>query len=144
MRKLAIMMVAVLCLAAGVAGAEEEMKPDATLRLSGGSVAAGLGISWGSGTLTYKGKDYPVDVGGLTLGKVGITKIEAAGEVYNLKDLKDFDGNYTAASAGLTLAGGGGAGVMKNQNDVKVKLRSTTQGADITIGASGVDMKIKE
>jgi hypothetical protein len=34
--------------------------PDATLRLSGGSFAAGIGFSWGKGTLTYKGKDYPV------------------------------------------------------------------------------------
>ena len=48
-------------------------KPDATLRLSGGSVAAGIGWSWGSGTLTYKGKDYPISVKGLSLGKVGIT-----------------------------------------------------------------------
>ena len=30
-------------------------KPDATLRLSGG-FALGIGVSWGSGTLTYKGK----------------------------------------------------------------------------------------
>ncbi len=34
-------------------------KPDATLRLSGGSFALGIGVNWGSGTLTYKGKDYP-------------------------------------------------------------------------------------
>src|SRR5262249_34102642 len=33
----------------------EEKTPDATLKLSGGSVAAGVGVSWGSGTLTYKG-----------------------------------------------------------------------------------------
>jgi len=37
-----------------------ESKSDATLRLSGGSFALGIGVNWGSGTLTYKGKDYPV------------------------------------------------------------------------------------
>jgi hypothetical protein len=45
----------VLCLMAGFAQAAS--KPDATLRLSGRSVAAGLGVSWGDGTLTYKGKN---------------------------------------------------------------------------------------
>src|SRR6266403_5472658 len=47
----------------------EPAKPDATLRLKGGSFAAGIGFSWGSGTLTYQGKDYPVSVNGLSLGK---------------------------------------------------------------------------
>src|SRR5438874_7263896 len=39
-------------------------KPNATLRLSGGSVAAGVGVDWASGTLTYQGKHYPVSVRG--------------------------------------------------------------------------------
>ena len=34
-------------------------KPDATLRLSEGSAALGVGWSWGKGVLTYKGKTYP-------------------------------------------------------------------------------------
>jgi hypothetical protein len=144
MRRLAIVMVAALCLAAAVAGAKEKKQPDATLRLSGGSVAAGVGISWGSGTLTYKGKDYPVDVKGLTVGKVGVTKMEASGKVYDLKDLKDFDGNYTAAGAGMTIAGGVGGVTMVNQNGVHVHIVSTTQGLDVAIGASGVDMQIKK
>src|SRR6266581_2362179 len=50
-----------------------ESKPDATLRLSGGSFALGIGVNWGSGTLTYRGKDYPVKVKGLSVGKVGMT-----------------------------------------------------------------------
>ena len=59
--------------------ASKEEKPDATLRLSGGSLAAGIGFSWGKGTLTYKGKDYPVSVNGLSLGKVGISGASAYG-----------------------------------------------------------------
>ncbi|HEV2840371.1 MAG TPA: hypothetical protein VGW39_03520 [Chthoniobacterales bacterium] len=119
-------------------------KPDATLRLSGGSAAVGIGYSWGKGTLTYKGKDYPVSVKGLSLGKVGITSATASGEVHNLKSLKDFDGNYTAAAAGVTLAGGRSAVTMKNQNGVRIRLVSTNRGADITLGGSGVDLKIKK
>jgi hypothetical protein len=124
--------------------AQQKEKPDATLRLSGGSVAAGIGWSWGSGTLTYKGKDYAISVKGLSLGKVGITGATASGEVYHLKTLKDFDGNYTAAGAGITLAGGRSAVTMSNQNGVRVRLISTNRGVDLTLGGGGVDLKLKK
>jgi hypothetical protein len=118
-------------------------KPDATIRISTGSVAAGIGWSWGKGTLTYKGKDYPLAVKGLSIGKVGITKATASGEVYHLKGLKNFDGNYTAAGAGITLAGGRSAVDMTNQNGVRVRVISTNRGVDLTLGGGGVEMKIK-
>jgi hypothetical protein len=142
-RMIGLATIAALGICLTVARAEEK-QPDATLRLSGGSVAAGIGVSWGSGTLSYKGKDYPIDVKGLSVGDVGITKIEASGKVYNLKKLDDFNGNYTAVAAGLTAAGGASAAAMKNQNGVTVELVSTTQGVKVTIGGGGVDMKVKE
>jgi hypothetical protein len=124
--------------------AQAAAKPDATIRLSGGSVAAGIGWSWGSGTLTYKGKDYPISVKGLSLGKVGITGATASGEVHHLKTLKDFDGNYTAAGAGITLAGGRSAVTMSNQNGVRVRLISTNRGVDFTLGGAGVTLRLKK
>jgi hypothetical protein len=142
-RVMAFMAVAALGLALGVAQAEEK-KVDATLKLEGGSIAAGIGLSWGKGTLTYKGKDYPVDVKGLSVGAVGATSIEASGKVYDLKSIGDFNGNYTAVGAGATVAGGGGVSVMRNQAGVTVELVSTTQGLKIGLGGAGVDMKIKE
>jgi hypothetical protein len=35
----------------------EKKTPDGTVRLSEGSVAVGIGWSWGHGTLSFKGKD---------------------------------------------------------------------------------------
>jgi hypothetical protein len=128
----------------GFTQAAKEEKPDATLRLSGKSVAAGIGFSWGKGKLTYKGKDYPISVNGLSLGKVGLTKATASGEVYHLKNLQDFDGNYTGGGAGMTLAGGRSAIALKNQNGVRVGLSATTRGADVTVGGGGVEMKLKK
>jgi hypothetical protein len=140
----ALVAVATLCMSAMVAGAEEDQAPDATLELTGGSVAAGIGFSWGSGTLTYKGKEYPVSVSGLSVGSVGITSATASGKVFSLKELKDFDGTYTAVGAGLTAAGGGAIATMKNQNGVTINLVSTTQGVKVTLGTGGVSMKIKD
>jgi hypothetical protein len=121
-----------------------EEKPDATLDITHKSVAIGIGGSWGSGTLAYKGKEYPISVNGMSLGKVGVSKATARGNVYNLKRLKDFDGNYTSAGAGLTLAGGRSAVALKNQHDVKVTLYSTTKGLDVSVGGAGVEMSIKK
>ena len=87
------------------AQAQEEM-PDATVEFSGGSVAAGIGYSWGSGTLTYKGVKYPITVEGLSAGSVGVTDVTASGKVYHLAKLADFEGNYTSGSAGATVGGG--------------------------------------
>src|SRR5438046_10093404 len=74
-----------------------ESKPDATLRLSTGGFALGIGVSWGSGTLTYRGKSYPIKVKGLSVGRFGATRSSAYGEVCNLKQLQDFNGHSTVA-----------------------------------------------
>src|SRR5438067_3515672 len=108
-----------------------ESKPDATLRLSGGSFALGIGVNWGSGTLTYRGKDYPVKVKGLSVGKVGMTNSSAYGEVLNLKHLQDFNGHYNVGAAGtrgVTLGAGKAGTLMSNQSGVIVRLSTTQTG----------------
>jgi len=145
-KKIGILLLALGVATTGFAAQQTaaEEKPDATIDFSGGSFAAGIGFSWGGGTLHYKGKDYPIKVSGMSLGKVGITKASARGNVYNLKRLRDFDGNYTSTGVGMTLAGGRGATAMKNQHDVKVAAYSTTKGLDVTIGGAGVEMSLKK
>ena len=120
--------------------------PDATLRLSGGSFALGIGFRWGSGTLTYKGKQYPVKVNGLSVGKVGITGSSAYGEVFNLKHLQDFNGHYNVGGAGtrgVTLGSGKSGTVMTNQAGVIVRVSATQQGLDVNATGGGVDMQIQ-
>jgi hypothetical protein len=91
-------------------------------------VAVGIGFTWGSGVLTYQGKDYPFDISGLSVVDVGITKAEASGTVYHLKNLADFSGNYTGVGAGATIAGGGGGMALQNQSGVVLNLVGATQG----------------
>jgi len=120
--------------------------PDATLRLSGGSFALGIGFRWGSGTLSYKGKDYPVKVNGLSIGKVGMTGVSAIGEVFNLKHLQDFNGHYNVGAAGtrgVTIAKGKASTLMSNQAGVIVRLSATQTGLDVNATGGGVDMQIQ-
>jgi hypothetical protein len=121
-----------------------EKQPDATLRLSFKSVGIGVGFSSGEGTVTYKGKEYPVSVSGMSVGKVGVSGGSATGKVYNLKNLADFDGHYVGAGTGMTVAGGRSRVEMKNQNGVQVYLASAQKGVDVTLGRGGVDMKVKK
>ena len=130
-----------LCLS-GMAVAQDR-EPDAYLELSEGSVAVGIGYSWGSGTLTYQGKKYPVEVKGLSVIDVGVTKATAFGKVYGLKQLEDFNGNYTSATAEGTLGGGAGATKMKNQKGVVIDLFSTTKGLNLKLAPSGISLKLK-
>jgi len=122
---------------AGPAGAQDWI-PVATLELSQGSVAAGIGFSWGSGTLTYLGRKYSVKVHGLSVGEAGITWATAKGTVFDLRKLEDFSGTYAASGAGATVFGGGEAVIMKNQNGVVVELTTSTVGVNFKVAASGV------
>lgn len=116
---------------------------DGTVKITGKSIAAGVGFSWGNGVLTYKGKDYPFSVSGLSAGDIGITSAELSGEVINLKKLEDFNGNYTSFTAGITVAGGGAGTTMKNQNGVIINLIATTQGLNFKLGVDGLKIDLK-
>lgn len=105
MRRSMIALVVVGGLVAALAGLAVAQSETATLKLTDGSVAAGLGFSWGKGTLTYAGKTYPVKIEGLSVGEVGLSRATAVGTVSNLKNVSDFSGNYVAAGAGATAAG---------------------------------------
>ena len=142
MRRFVITMVAVGTLAASLAGVAAAQSKNATLALSEGSVAAGIGYSWGKGTLNYAGKTYRVKVEGLSVGEVGVTRATAKGTVSNLRTLDDFSGNYVAVGAGATAAGGADVSVMRNQNGVVVELTSTTQGASLKFGAEGIRLTL--
>ena len=75
MRQLALGLMVAATLALPFSTAQAKAKaPDATLQLREGSVAAGIGFSWGGGTLTFRGKRYPVKVDGLSVGSVGISR----------------------------------------------------------------------
>jgi hypothetical protein len=139
----AVTLILFLCLS-GLAVAQDKKVPDATLVMSEGQVAFGIGFSWGKGVLTFQGKEYPFKVKGLSVVDIGITKATSSGKVYNLKKLEDFNGNYTAASAEGTIAGGAGALTMKNQNGVVIDLVSTTAGVNLKLSVEGVSLTLEK
>ena len=128
---------------ASTAVTAQRATPSGKVAMESTSIAAGVGVSWGDGTLTVKGKTYPFSIDGLSLVNWGISKAQANGDVYNLTDVSKFAGTYVAAEAGLTLAGGMGGMVLRNSDGVVLHLRSVSQGAQLQLGTSGLIIKLK-
>ena len=75
-----------------------------------------IGGSGGHGTLTFRGRSYPLSVGGLDYGLVfGGSKTVLRGRVRNISRASDVAGVYGAAGAGLAVGGGARAIVLANQ-----------------------------
>jgi hypothetical protein len=138
--------VLVMAMFLGVSGIvyAQEKKPDATLTLTEGQVAAGIGWSWGKGVLTYKGKEYPFKVKGLSVGDVGITKASASGKVYRLEKLENFNGTYSGGAAQGTIGGGAGVSQVQNQNGVIIDLVSTTKGVNLKLAGEGLTFTLEK
>jgi hypothetical protein len=138
-----LLLVCLFAFSPNLAISEEKMPWDGTVELTASSVSAGVGMSWGSGTLVYYGKTYKFKIDGLSVGSVGIQNATARGKVYNLKNVADFAGNYAAAAVGVTVGGGAGSKTMRNEKGVIMDLISTNQGVDFTLGSEGVKITLQ-
>ena len=137
-----VVVIASLCLMASVLAAQAQ-PPDATLKVHTVSIAVGAGYSWGGGIVTLRGKEYACRIDGLSVGEVGSSSADAIGNVYNLTNLADFSGTYTAVSTGAALAGGGDVATMRNQQGVVIDLTDTSQGAKIMLAVQGVKITLE-
>jgi len=134
-----LLMLGVMLLAV-TAGAQE---PSGKVAIESKSVAVGIGVTWGDGKLMYQGKEHKFSVNGLSVVDVGVSKISTTGNVYHLKKLSDFSGNYAAAEAQAAVGAGKGVMAMRNQNGVVMELTSTATGIQFTLAPKGVEVKLK-
>jgi hypothetical protein len=121
-----------------------EPQPSGTLSMTSKAVGLGIGVSWGDGTLTFGGRSYPFTIDGLSVADLGVSNITTSGEVFYLKNVADFSGNYVAGEAGIAIAGGQSDTILKNQNGVVIRLHGTQQGARLTLSAGGVKFTLKK
>src|ERR1700744_1322539 len=120
--------------------------PSGYVWLSGGVIAAGIGYSWGHGTL-YNSKDqkeYKFKISGVSVADVGGASITAEGEVYNLSKPSDLNGDYSAVTAGATVGAGGSVAYLKNSNGVVIKLHSQTEGLRFNLSANGMHITLQK
>ena len=138
-----ILVAAALAAAVASPALAAERRADARISFSGGSVAFLAGVNWGSGTLTYRGRNYAVRVKGLSVGAVGANKYQATGAVYHLRRLSDIEGTYSALEGSMTAGPGQGGLEMKNDKGVVISAHSTSSGLKLAFAPSGVQIKLK-
>lgn len=117
--------------------------PPPFVELERKSIGAGLGISWGEGTIYWEGQEHAFSVKGLRVGDVGLAKMIGEGHVQNLDSLEDFAGTYVAVGAGATAGKGGSAVTMRNENGVVISLRSQSEGVALNLGAEGFQVELQ-
>src|SRR6202521_2572798 len=141
-KSFATWLIALGCLVSFAAFAAEP-EPSGRVNISSKSVAIGVGVSWGDGTLTYGNKTYTFSLQGLSVLDLGISTITSTGEVFNLITVRDLSGTYAAREAGIAIAGGQNDEIMKTEHGVVIRLHGTQQGVKFTLAPQGVAIRLK-
>ncbi len=115
-----------------------------TVRLSvvkGGWVIGGSG---GSGVLNFRGRAYPLSIGGMSYGLTfGASQTELTGRVTNIRRPSDVAGVYGAAGAGLAVGGGAQAIVLRNEKGAVLTLAGRQVGLIASADLSGLAIALR-
>jgi len=100
-----------------------------------------IGVSGGNGTLTFRGQNFPLRIGGISAGAtIGASGTDLIGTAYHLHRASDIIGVYSAAGAGLSIAGGRRAAQLANANGVVLNLRGRQIGFMFSLDLSGMNI----
>jgi hypothetical protein len=102
-----------------------------------------VGVGGGSGVLKFKGKFYPLRVGGVSAGTIGIAQANLVGRVRNINHPQDIAGVYTAVSAGVAVAGGAKAATLRNEKGVVIDLSGKQAGFELSLNLSGLTVSLE-
>jgi hypothetical protein len=119
--------------------AAEGPVPSGTVRIEQMQIAFIGSGNLGGGTLAFKGRSYPFTIGGLGVGGIGISKIEATGTVYDLTRVEDFAGAYVQARYGLAVGTlSTGDLWLQNTRGVGLALKADRTGLALSLGADAI------
>jgi len=120
-------------------------KVSGTVTIESTSVAIGIGVTWGHGVMTMDdGSTHKFKVDGLSIVDLGVSKISATGEVFNLVEAKDLNGKFGTGEIGVAIIAGRSASAMKNDKGVVMQLKSTQKGLKLTIAPGGMKIELVE
>lgn len=119
-----------------------EAPPPPFVELESTAIAAGIGLSWGDGTLNYEGENHTFSVRSISLLDLGAARMRAEGPVENLASLADFEGRYVAVQVGAAAGIGGSLLRMQNDKGVVITLRSQLTGVQLKLAAEGFEIAL--
>jgi hypothetical protein len=103
-----------------------------------------VGVGGGRGVLTFKGRRYPLTIGGVSIGAtIGASRSEFVGKALNMHSPTDIAGSYSAIGAGAALAGGAGAIRLQNAKGVVLELTGRKVGLEVSAALSGLNVSLR-
>lgn len=124
--------------------AQSRPNPSGTVDIDETQVALLIGGSFGGGTLNFGGRSYKFTIGGLGVGGIGVSRVQATGHAYNLKEIWQFPGVYGSARIGWAAGqSGDGSLWLQNPHDVVLELKTKRQGLALTAGVDGIYIEMK-
>ncbi len=103
-----------------------------------------VGGSGGEGTLTFRGRTYPITIGGLSAGLVfGASKTEFVGRVTHIRRPGDVAGVYGAGGAGAAVGHGVNAIVLANEKGAVMELTGKQVGLIANADLSGMAITLR-
>lgn len=109
-------------------------------------VKAGLlvGGGAGGGVLTWRGRNYPFSVSGLSLGiTAGATIGRFDGWASGIREVGDFAGTYSSVGGGFALVGGVNGVHLRNEKGVTIVLQGAKAGLEIAANLSAITVSMK-
>jgi hypothetical protein len=109
-------------------------------------VKAGLlvGGGAGSGVLTYRGRNYPFRVSGLSLGvTAGASFGRLEGWASGIREIGDFAGTYSSAGGGAALIGGINGIQLRNDKGVTMVLQGPKAGLEFAANLSQISISLR-
>ncbi len=95
----------------------------------------------GSGTLYFNGREYPFNVGAAGVGGIGLSTIDASGDVFNLSDPSQFPGTYGQARYGFAIGTESGGDLwLQNEQGVILHLKARREGLMLSLGGDAVEI----
>ena len=103
-----------------------------------------IGASGGSGSLSFRGRSYPVSVGGLSAGLVfGASETRFSGRVSNIRNPGDVGGVYAAVGAGGAVGRGAQVIRLRNEKGALLELSGRQVGLQINADLSGMTIVLR-
>jgi hypothetical protein len=126
-----------LALAVGVAAPSHAIT--GTVRVTVAKAGFVVGAGGGRGTLTFRHRNYPFTVQGLSLGfTAGASINKLVGRADYMSELGDFAGTYSVVGAGGALIGGVGGVQLKNDKGVIITLQGPKGGLEVSANVTKV------
>jgi hypothetical protein len=112
-----------------------------SLRLTKAAVVLGVGRA--TGTLHFEGRNYRLEVSGITAGTIGVGIVHLRGHAYHLQSAADIGGHYTVASVSAAIVGGiKTARLQHSHSSVYLQLEGPGVGFELSAALGGVTITL--